>query len=171
MRETAVHSFPDSRFPFPVPGSRFPVPGSPFPVPGSPFMVLVTSQNWPSFRKSITKIILYKVADQWAFNSTILKVSHTRWKATLAFAIFIAHAKTLRVQSALPRSGSLLWLVYVFFRSDQQTSVGQEWLRDEHLRTSAGEAKLYPSLLVSLLWSSSSKEFGLMMSSNIITLL
>ena len=27
MRETAVHSFPDSRSPFPVPGSRFPVPG------------------------------------------------------------------------------------------------------------------------------------------------
>ena len=35
-------------------------------------------------------------------------------------------AKFLRVQSALPRSGSLLWLVYVFFRSSQQTFVGQE---------------------------------------------
>ena len=39
MRETAVHSFPDSRSPFPVPGSRFPVPGSPFPVPRSRFPV------------------------------------------------------------------------------------------------------------------------------------
>ena len=27
MRITIVHSFPDSRFPFPVPGSRFLVPG------------------------------------------------------------------------------------------------------------------------------------------------
>ena len=50
MRETAVHSFPDSRSPFPVPRSPFPVPRSPFPVPRSPFpvprspfLVLVTS--------------------------------------------------------------------------------------------------------------------------------
>ena len=43
MRETAVHSFPDSRSPFPVPRSPFPVPRSPFPVPRFPFLVLVTS--------------------------------------------------------------------------------------------------------------------------------
>ena len=34
--------------------------------------------------------------------------------------------KFLKVQSVLPRSGSLLWLVYVFFRSSQETFLGQE---------------------------------------------
>ena len=51
MRETAVHSFPDSRFPFPV--------------PGSPFLVLVTSPREP--------------LDQWEFSVLSENVKKPFW--------------------------------------------------------------------------------------------
>ena len=53
-------------------------------------------------------------------------------------------AKFLKIQSALPRSGSLLWLVSFQF-SLKTAGVRGAGTRDEPLRTSVWEATLYPS--------------------------
>ena len=60
----------------------------------------------------------------------------------------LTSAKFLKVQSALIRSGSLLWLVYVFSApiSRYSSGAGTRDVRDEPPRTSAWEATLW------LLW-------------------
>ena len=72
---------------------------------------------------------------------------HLSWDLSdLLWSLAQRSHKILKVRSALLRSGSLLWLVYVFNRSFQQTFVG------EGLRDKPKEPKSQKNVFVTCVW-------------------